>query len=268
MKKISVLGCGWLGLPLAKDLIKKGYKVKGSTTSEDKLNLLKQNGIEAFKIKISEKIIEGHIEGFLKDSEILIINIPPRLRQNPNANHVAEVQNLIPYIERSTVSKVFFVSSTSVYKDDFNFPKINNNTIPNATSNNGRQLYEVEQLLQGSTAFKTTVIRCSGLFDTHRHPGYFLSGKSNIKNPEAPINLIHQLDVITVIVKLLQRSDHIEVINLSYPYHPSKKIYYTEFCKSKNIILPNFNDDKKSQGKIIHSKFVEQLLDYKLEFKP
>ena len=30
--KIGVLGCGWLGFPLAKDLIKQGFKVKGSTT--------------------------------------------------------------------------------------------------------------------------------------------------------------------------------------------------------------------------------------------
>ena len=28
MESISILGCGWLGLPLAEHLIKKGYKVK------------------------------------------------------------------------------------------------------------------------------------------------------------------------------------------------------------------------------------------------
>ena len=36
-EKISILGCGWLGLPLAKSLLAKGYKIKGSTTSESKL---------------------------------------------------------------------------------------------------------------------------------------------------------------------------------------------------------------------------------------
>jgi 3-hydroxyisobutyrate dehydrogenase-like beta-hydroxyacid dehydrogenase len=32
MTKISILGCGWLGFPLAKALLKDGFTVKGSTT--------------------------------------------------------------------------------------------------------------------------------------------------------------------------------------------------------------------------------------------
>ena len=40
MKRVSVLGCGWLGKPLAISLLDEGYSVKGSTTSEDKLELL------------------------------------------------------------------------------------------------------------------------------------------------------------------------------------------------------------------------------------
>lgn len=40
MQKISVLGCGWLGLPLSKKLIESGFVVKGSTTSSEKLSQL------------------------------------------------------------------------------------------------------------------------------------------------------------------------------------------------------------------------------------
>mgnify|MGYP003615968040 CR=1 FL=1 len=40
--KISILGCGWLGFPLAQKLIETGYEVKGSTTSESKLEALKK----------------------------------------------------------------------------------------------------------------------------------------------------------------------------------------------------------------------------------
>ena len=36
--KIALIGCGWLGLPLAKSLLKKGYQVAGSTTSVEKLS--------------------------------------------------------------------------------------------------------------------------------------------------------------------------------------------------------------------------------------
>ncbi len=33
----SILGCGWLGKPLAVSLLDEGFNVKGSTTSEEKL---------------------------------------------------------------------------------------------------------------------------------------------------------------------------------------------------------------------------------------
>ena len=38
--EISIMGCGWLGLPLAAQLVKAGYNVKGSTTTPEKLEVL------------------------------------------------------------------------------------------------------------------------------------------------------------------------------------------------------------------------------------
>ena len=51
--KIGIIGCGWLGLPLAKEFISNNYKVKGSTTTKEKLEILKTEGIEAYLIDLS-----------------------------------------------------------------------------------------------------------------------------------------------------------------------------------------------------------------------
>ncbi|WP_317163853.1 Rossmann-fold NAD(P)-binding domain-containing protein [Flavobacterium phycosphaerae] len=75
-EKISILGCGWLGLPLAKSLLAKGFAIKGSTTSTAKIPILENAGIEAFQIEVKETAIQGEIASFLADSEILIIDIP------------------------------------------------------------------------------------------------------------------------------------------------------------------------------------------------
>ncbi len=37
MRNITILGLGWLGLPLGKSLIKKGLNVIGTSTSDDKI---------------------------------------------------------------------------------------------------------------------------------------------------------------------------------------------------------------------------------------
>ena len=45
MSKISILGCGWLGLPLAKSLLKKKHELKTSTTSPEKMEKLENLGL-------------------------------------------------------------------------------------------------------------------------------------------------------------------------------------------------------------------------------
>ena len=117
MKQISILGCGWLGMPLAKSLLEKGFSVKGSTTSLEKISALESNGIQPFQIELSEIEIKGEIDSFLKNSEILIIDIPPKLRGVSIENFVKKIQNLIPFIEKYKIKKVLFISSTSVYSD-------------------------------------------------------------------------------------------------------------------------------------------------------
>ena len=121
--KISILGCGWLGLPLAKSLLLEGYEIKGSTTSESKLEVLKNAGVLPFQIQLEEHQIIGNIEDFLKEIDVLLIDIPPGLRRAilsfEEKTFVNKIKNLIPFIEKSGIQKVVFVSSTSVYSDCF-----------------------------------------------------------------------------------------------------------------------------------------------------
>ena len=144
MKQISILGCGWLGLPLAKALLKKGFLVKGSTTSMEKIPLIKTAGIEPFIIQLEEKKISDSITDFLADSQILIVDIPPKLRGNSTENFVAKIATLIPFIEKSTIDKVLFVSSTSVYGEDNGL--VTDETPLNPDTEGGRQLVIVERL--------------------------------------------------------------------------------------------------------------------------
>ena len=81
---ISILGCGWLGFPLAQSLVSEGFKVNGSTQTESKLTQLTEAGIHAFHLRLSPHEIQGDIAHFLQ-SDILILNIPPG-RRNPNVS--------------------------------------------------------------------------------------------------------------------------------------------------------------------------------------
>lgn len=267
MKQISILGCGWLGLPLAKSLIKDGFSVNGSTTSLEKMDVLKDAGISAFQINVLEDAIEGKIASFLENSSVLIIDIPPKLRGNSNdtstalsKTFVAKIQTLISYIEQSTVKKILFVSSTSVYADDNS--EVTENSQPQPETESGKQLLEAEFQLLNNTNFQTTVVRFGGLIGDDRHPIRFLSGKKNIENPNAPINLIHQSDCIGIIQTIIENDVWNEVFNAVSPHHPSRKEYYTQKALKLNLPLPEFDESKPSIGKLISSEKILQQLNY------
>ncbi len=269
MTQISILGCGWLGLPLAKALLENGFLVKGSTTSVGKLSVLKNLGIQAFQIELSETKIQGEVDSFLENSKILIIDVPPKLRgssTDPSTalrmTFVEKIKNVIPFIEKSTVENVLFISSTSVYGDTSTALSVTEETKLNPDTESGRQLVQTEQLLQSNSNFKTTILRFGGLIGEDRHPIKFLAGRKNIENPNAPINLIHQEDCIGIILEILQQNSWNETFNAVTPFHPSRKEYYTQKAIDLALDLPEFNAENSNSGKTISSTKIEKVLGY------
>jgi nucleoside-diphosphate-sugar epimerase len=260
MTKISVMGCGWLGLPLAEVLIQKGFAVHGSTTSKEKITVLKKSKIQPFLVVIENHGIIGPIEDFLQDSKTLIIDIPPKVRGDNKNNFIGKIQLLIPYIEKSNVENVLFISSTSVY-GNLN-DNVTEETDLNPDSEGGKQLEIVEKLLNINTHFKTTVLRFGGLIGEDRNPVRFLAGRENLDNPGAPINLIHQEDCIGIILKIIQKNSWGETFNAVTPFHPSRTVYYTQKAIELNLTPPTFNHDNPSAGKTILSDKLKRVLEF------
>ena len=265
--KVSLLGCGWLGSPLAKKLIEIGFEVKGSTTSENKIAVLKSNKIAPYLLELTEHKISECISDFLNDSEILIIDIPPGLRKITEATSektfVAKIEKLIPFIENSTVKKVVFISSTSVYADTAAISTVTEESILHPDTESGKQLVEVENLLRNNSNFQTTIIRFGGLIGEDRNIVKMLTGKTNVANPEAPINLIHQEDCIEIISEILKQNFWNDTFNAVAPNHPTRKNYYSKKAKQLHLIAPIFTENETNVGKIVSSEKLERVLGYR-----
>ncbi len=260
MKTIGILGCGWLGFPLANALVEKNWAVKGSTTSANKLALLRECHINPFLIILDERQIDGDIDGFLENLTVLIIDIPPKAT---TSDFTKKIELLLPHLEKSTVEKVVFISSTSVYDDQ---PVMVDETTPtNPLTESGRQLVKSETLLQGNPNFKTTVVRFGGLIGEDRHPVRFLSGRKNVEQPDSPVNLIHQKDCIGILLTLIEKGIYGEIFNAVAPSHPTRKTYYTKMALSFGLPLPEFAAQQNATGKIISSDKIIETLGYDFE---
>jgi nucleoside-diphosphate-sugar epimerase len=251
IKTIGIIGCGWLGLPLAKSLKVEGYSIFGTTTSKDKMNLLKKVGIQAFQIELSDSEIKGPITDFLNSCETLIINVPPKLRgPGPKASYVGKMQLLLEQLQNSTITHVVFVSSTSVYSDAQG--TVTEETTPKPTSESGKQLLQCEQLFKKNNKIKTTIVRFGGLIGPDRHPITMLSGKENLKDGNAPVNLIHLNDCILIIKEIINQRQWGKTYNAVHPAHPTKRDYYTQKAIEKGLELPNYSSSLPKKYKIIN----------------
>lgn len=265
MRQISILGCGWLGFPLAEELISKGCSVKGSTTSEGKMLTLQESKIIPFLIAVTEKGVAGDVSGFLEYSEVLIIDIPPKLGTANAESFIKKIQHLIPLIEASAIKKVLFVSSTSVYGETNLL--VTEDTIPNPDKESGKQLWEVEKMLQNNKNFETTILRFGGLIGGDRHPIKQLAGKINVENASAPINLIHQEDCIGIIRCIIEQDVWGEAFNAVAPFHPSRAAYYTQKANKMQLTPPQFSKETTSKGKVIASEKIKNKLKYSFKLE-
>lgn len=251
MEQISILGCGWLGLPLAVSLQRKGYRIKGSTTSAKKKDDLRQVEIQPFLIELGAEKTIGDVSEFLEGSRILIINVPPGMRGNSPELFSTKMEKFIPFINQSEIENVLFVSSTSVFGDSQGV--VDENTTPIPDSFSGSDLLKTEELLKSSPGFKTTILRFGGLIGEDRHPVNYLSGRTNLKGGNAPVNLIHRKDCIRLIERIIEINFWGKTIHGVFPLHPIKKKYYTQQALLKELPLPHFDESDQSIFKKVNS---------------
>ncbi|MDC6366182.1 MULTISPECIES: SDR family oxidoreductase [Flavobacteriaceae] len=252
-KRIGVLGCGWLGLPLAKRFISQDFKVYGTSTSLEKLQQLQKSGIHPYQIRLTENGINGDIQAFLSNVDILIINVPPKLRGEHKESFIEKMKFLHAEIKKSDVSKVIFVSSTSVYGDTEG--EIIEETPAGPATESGKQLLASEQLFIQNANLSTTIIRFGGLIGPHRHPVTMLTKRKGLSNGNHPVNLIHLEDCIHMISTIIEENYWNEIFNGVYPLHPTKKEYYTSEAEKRKIPAPNYDDQFANKlGKTVLSK--------------
>ncbi len=249
-KTISILGSGWLGLPLAECFVLKGDLVKASTTSKNRLPEIASIQAEPFIVDIGS--LPRNIHSFLK-SNTLIVNTPSK--------DIVGYSNLVKVIVKSEIEKVLFVSSTSVYE----------NTNGTILESEGREsilspLLAIENLFRNNRSFKSTIVRFGGLIGYSRNPGNFFRKGRVVHNPESKVNLIHRDDCIGIISQIIDKEVWGDVFNCCADTHPTKREFYTQAANSFGNPAPEFARSDANPLKIISNNKVKKFLNYEFVY--
>jgi nucleoside-diphosphate-sugar epimerase len=257
---VSILGCGWYGLELARSFVQKGIIVKGSTTSVDKLTVLAAAKITPYLIDLSPDGETYDPEFF--ECDILWVCIPPKTRSGNGAAYLEKIKSIINAIESHAIKQMIFISSTAVY-GDLNV-EVNGLSRPEPDTESGNILLQAEGLLRDRPDFTTTIIRFAGLIGPGRDPGRFFAGKTNIPNGNAPVNLIHLIDCIGISHAILDKEAFGHIYNACSPNHPTRSEFYTKAAARAGLEVPAFIDEKKT-WKIVSTINTGDILNYKFK---
>ncbi|OZI07192.1 NAD(P)-dependent oxidoreductase [Siphonobacter sp. BAB-5385] len=253
---VSILGCGWLGLPLGKALAEQGHTVIGTTTSEAKLPVLRQAGIQPVLLNFNPEPT-GNLAALL-NAEVLIISIPPRASSQGDDFHPQQIRQLLHQMTDFR-GKLIYISSTSVY------PETSTELDEYGPTLENHPLITVEHLLQEST-FPLTVLRCGGLMGYDRIAGKYFIGKT-VDTGDVPVNFVHRDDVIGIIEAVLQQDVWNETFNVVAPEHPVRRAIYERNAEQHGWAPPIFKTPEAPVPfKVISSEKLITQLAYTFQY--
>lgn len=262
IQTISLLGAGWLGTPLGRALHEDGYTVKGSTTRVERFPELKQNGIMPFQLYIEGEQMraESPVDDFFQ-CDLLILNLPPGRRQpDVETEYPKRIKSVSMLAQQYEIPYCLFASSTSVYPNTNNVVVENDAETPSTAS--GKALLTAERYLGLITQPQTTILRLGGLVGGNRQPGRFLAGKKELKNGQAPVNLVHQDDCIRICQEIIRQHKWGETYNVVADDHPLRQSFYPEQARKLGLVPPTFKNDPQPSFKVVSNHKVKEDLGY------
>lgn len=264
IQDVSVLGCGWLGMALAKALVKKGFRVNGSTTRVEKLDNIARTGAKPWLIKLVPEAEGDNVHQFL-DADLLILNIPPgRGAFDMETYHPSQVQYLSRIIEENRMGYVLYISSTSVYPDTNG--DVFEEDLNGTDQSPSRAIALAEELLMENNSYETTILRCGGLMGYDRIPGRYFAGRKDLTTGEIPVNFIHRDDVIGIILAIIEQMKWGKVYNAVAPMHPLRRTVYHANAQAFGFEEPTYAPNPEFSYKVVRADKLIHELGYQFNY--
>lgn len=258
---VSIIGCGNIGLPLARLLVKDGFLVKGSTTRKSKLSALRQAGIQPFLINLNEE--SDRLLADLINADIVVITFPPRYSQKSRKSYEDQLHFISQKLQTAKIEKVIFTSSTGVYPQNNNWVTEEDAAII-ASRFTDTPILTLERIFSQHKDFKTTILRFAGLMGPSFNPGLRLAGRE-LKGANNLINMVHQDDCAEIMYKIIRRDIWGETFNVVADQHPTKRDYFNRICDLQGLARPNYIEGQ-SAFRIVSNDKLKKTLGYQFLF--
>ncbi|MEL0231508.1 MAG: NAD-dependent epimerase/dehydratase family protein [Hyphomicrobiales bacterium] len=272
MSKIFCFGLGFTGNEIAKYFLLNKWSVTGTARNpirdrEKNIKLVKYDPINGH-IDLTEELEEAHT---------VIISIPPNDQGDVVLNH--NHKDIIN--ARSSIKRIIYLSSTSVYGDAdgktvYEDSKINPQSIMASNRSKAEEQW-TEFCIKYSIPLD--ILRLSGIYGKGRNQiRYLLNGSARRIIKEGQLfNRIHVEDIAKIVYQLTKISHGSEIFNISDDLpSPSNTVieYASELLKIKPpepILFKNLELNDKGRvfylnNRIVSNAKIKKILNYNFEY--
>jgi nucleoside-diphosphate-sugar epimerase len=192
--RVAILGCGYVGLELGRQLTESGHDVVGVRRSDEGLDAIAAAGFDAVRADVTDAASLSAVP----DVDWLVYAVSAGGR-GVEAARAAYVDGLRTVAETfgargSPPDRLVYTSSTGIY-GDHGGDWVDETTTPDPATDRQRVLLEAEQVALEHEAIDGTVVRFGGLYGPNRYRlEYYLDGPVT----EGYLNSIHRDDAAGV----------------------------------------------------------------------
>ena len=248
MKKMGIIGCGWLGFRIASHFY-SDYKIYATTTSAINKNKLCSSGFETIAIKFSDdEITHGQRAcGIINNLDAIIITVPFSKQTNIKQleNRFENLSLLISGFKKH----IFLMSSIGIY------PQIDTDIEEDTFEEDDldQNILFVENLIKSKFP-QLNILRLGGLMGDDR-----VLSKYKISDLDQIVNHVHYNDICLVINQMMEENVSGKTYNVVAPLHPMK----IDVINYQKGIQDEIQCESQLRGRKILTNRLERDLNYK-----
>lgn len=218
-----IVGCGYLGIRVARRLLERGEKVFATTRSDDRARALLAEGIEPVIVDVMDGDSLARLP--LVDKAIHCVGYDRASGVPLRQVYVDGLRKTLGRLH-DRVGRLVYASSTGVYgQDDGGWVDENSPAEPRTES--GRACLDAEGVLASyysETRLRSVVLRLAGLYGPGRivRRDALLRGEPIVGDPDKWLNMIHVDDAATAAIAALDRGEP-NTIYLASDDRPSRR---------------------------------------------
>jgi nucleoside-diphosphate-sugar epimerase len=237
--RVLIIGCGYVGLPLGVELVRRGHTVFGLRRSATPIP--PAAGVETLRADIARA---ESLAGLPRDFD-WVVNCAASGGGGEDEYrrlYVGGNRNLVSWLSGNPPRKFIYTSSTGVYgQTDGSVVTEDSPTQPGAAT--AAALVEAEQLLRDASkiGFPAVVLRLAGIYGPGRGHAFqqFLRGGARIEGDGSRfMNMVHRDDVLGAIIAALERGEPGETYNVVDDEPVSQRAFFTWLAAQLNRPLP------------------------------